>query len=166
LAKLHYTELVIKETMRLWPATVALFVREAVEDVPLGEYVIPRGGWVYMMPWVVQRDPQLFPNPLTFDPERFAPGRAEQIVPNSYYPFGMGPHVCIGNSFAMMEMILIVATVLHQYHPQPAPGQGPPQPEVRVSLRPRGGLKVRMITRELAGGPSLTLPARSAAGQE
>jgi cytochrome P450 len=145
---LSYTEMVVKETMRLWPATISLFVREAVEEVPLGEYVIPRGGWVYMMPYIVHRDPRLFPDPLVFDPERFAPGRVEKIVPNSYFPFGAGPHVCIGNTFATMEMVLIVATVLQQYHPDPAPAQGPSEPEVRVSLRPRGGLKMRMVKRE------------------
>jgi cytochrome P450 len=147
-ANLRYTEMVVKETMRLWPATIALFVREALEDVPLGEYVIPRGGWVYMMPYIVHRDPRLFAEPLRFDPERFAPGRVEKMAPNSYFPFGAGPHVCIGNSFATMEMVLVVATVLQQYQPEPAPGQRPPEPEVRVSLRPRGGLKMRMVVRE------------------
>jgi cytochrome P450 len=149
-ANLRYTEMVVKETMRLWPATIALFVREALEDVPLGEYVIPRGGWVYMMPYIVHRDPRLFPDPLRFDPERFAPGRVEKMTPNSYFPFGAGPHVCIGNTFATMEMVLIVAMVLQQYHPESLPGQGPPEPEVRVSLRPRGGLKLRMVKRERA----------------
>jgi cytochrome P450 len=148
-ANLRFTEMVVKETMRLWPATISLFVREAVEDVQLGEYVIPRGGWVYMMPFIVHRDPRLFPNPLQFDPERFAPGRIDKIVPNSYFPFGAGPHVCIGNTFATMEMVLIVATILQRYHPELAPGQRPAEPELRVSLRPRGGLKMRMVTREL-----------------
>jgi cytochrome P450 len=147
-AKLRYTEMVVKETMRLWPATIALFVREAIEDVPLGEYMIPRGAWIYMHPYIVQRDPRFFRNPLEFDPERFAPGRVEKIVPNSYFPFGAGPHVCIGNTFATMEMVLIVAAVLQEFHPELAPGQGTPEPEVRVSLRPRGGLRIRTVKRE------------------
>jgi cytochrome P450 len=148
---LRYTELVVKETMRLWPATIALFVREALEDVPLGEYVIPRGAWVYIHPYIVQRDPRYFPQPLEFEPERFAPGRVEQIVPHSYFPFGAGPHVCIGNTFALMEMVLIVATVLRQFHLEAGPT--PPEPEVRVSLRPKGGLPMRLVKRE----PALSL---------
>ena len=71
---------------------------------------------------MTQRDPRFFENPDQFDPERFAAGRAEQIPPYAYFPFGAGPHVCIGNTFAIMEMTLVVSTILQQFRVVLAPG--------------------------------------------
>ena len=70
----------------------------------LGGYTLRKGSWVYIFPWVTHRDPQFFPDPLKFDPERFSPGRIESMHPRAYFPFGMGRHVCIGARLAMMQM--------------------------------------------------------------
>ncbi len=72
--RLTYTEMVVKETLRIYPPTWTLFAREAVEDVEIGGYTVPRGSWVYAFPWVTQRDPRFWSDPERFDPERFAPG--------------------------------------------------------------------------------------------
>jgi cytochrome P450 len=116
--------------------------REAVTDVELGGYEIPKGSWIVLSPYVTHRDSRFFENPDKFDPERFTAGRAEQMTPYAYFPFGAGPHVCIGNAFAMMEMTLIVPTVLQQFRVAFAPGQGEVEPEPHITIRPKGGLKM------------------------
>jgi cytochrome P450 len=155
LPRLRYTEMVVKESMRLYPATAFLFGREAVEDVELGGYTLRRGAWVFISPYVVQRDARNFPDPERFDPERFAPGRVDQIPPYSYLVFGAGPRTCIGNALATMEQVLVAATVLQRY--RLALDQPPPVPEMEVVLRPRGGLRMHAEPRPGLG--RLAVPA-------
>ncbi len=147
LLQLPYTEMVVKESLRIYPPTWTLIPREVVDPVELGGYVIPRGSWLYTFPWVTQRDPRFFENPETFDPERFAPGRVEKIPPYAYFPFGGGPRVCIGNTFATMEMILIVASVLQKFRVKLAAGQADVEPEPLIAIRPKGGLRVALERR-------------------
>jgi cytochrome P450 len=144
---LPYAEMVVKESMRLFPPTWALIPREAVAEVELGGYTLPKRSWAYIFPYVTHRDGRFFEQPETFDPERFAPGRAERIPQYAYIPFGAGPRVCIGNTFATMEMILIVATVLQRFRLKLAAGQGPAEPEPLISIRPKGGLRVSLVAR-------------------
>lgn len=103
---------VLQESLRLFPAAWVLFIREAKERTELGGYTIERGGWVFISPWVTQRDPGLFPDPLRFDPGRFAPERLGLIPKGAYFPFGHGPHACIGERLAMTQMIMAIATML------------------------------------------------------
>src|SRR5438093_3785680 len=91
--RLRYLEMVVRESMRLYPVAGFLFGREAVEEVELGGYTLPRGSWVFIAPYIVHRDKRLFPNPEVFDPERFAPGRSDTIPPYAYIPFGGGPRI-------------------------------------------------------------------------
>jgi cytochrome P450 len=149
LTGLRYTECVIKESMRLYPPAWVLFTRKALADTELGGYRIARGSNVVLSPYVTQRDARFFENPERFDPERFSPGRAERIPPYAYFPFGAGPHVCIGSAFALREMILIVATVLQRCRLTPAPGQGTVEPELVLALRPKGGLRVTVCPRRI-----------------
>jgi cytochrome P450 len=144
--RLKYLERVVKEAMRLYPATGFLFTREAMEDVEVGGYTLKRGSWVLIAPYVVQRDPRNFPNPEVFDPDRFAPGRIQQIPPYAYIPFGGGPRICIGNSLATMEIVLLAATVLQKF--RLVLDQPPPEPELEIVLRPRGGLRMRALPRQ------------------
>jgi len=155
LHRLKYTEMVVKESMRLHPATGFLFGREAVEDVELGGCTVKRGSWVFIAPHVVQRDARYFPSPEAFDPERFAPGRIEQILPYSYLPFGGGPRICIGNSLATMELVLLAATVLQKY--RLTLDQPPPELEMEIVVRPRGGLRMRAQPRQ--GQGHIAIPA-------
>jgi cytochrome P450 len=147
--RLKYLEMVVRESMRLYPATAFLFGREALQDVELGGYTLKRGSWVFISPYIVQRDARLFPDPETFDPERFAPGRADRIPAYSYLVFGAGARTCIGNALAVMELVLVAATVLQRY--RLVLDQAPPEPEMEVVLRPKGGMRMRAEPRALDG---------------
>ncbi len=144
LRRLVFTTRVIKESLRLYPPTWALFGREAIEPVEIGGYQMPRGSLVYAFTYARHRDPRYFPNPTAFDPDRFAPDRIEQVPRYAYFPFGVGPHTCIGNHFAMMEMTLIVATLLREFRVTLAPDQGAVEPEVLIAMRPKGGVRVTL----------------------
>ena len=140
--RLPYTEMMVKEALRLYPPTWSMFPREAVASVEIGGYTIPKRSWVYVFPWVTHRDPRFFENPEKFEPERFAPGRSDKIPQYAYFPFGGGPRVCIGNTFATMEMILILASVLQAFRVKLAADQSDAEPEVMIAIRPKGGMRV------------------------
>jgi cytochrome P450 len=142
-------EQVVKESLRLVPPTAALINREAVAEVEIGGYLLPRGSLVILSPYVTQHDPRWFPEPERFDPGRFEPGRAEKIPEHAYFPFGAGPHVCIGNTFAMMEITLVVATLVQRFHLELTPGQENLLPDLKVSLRPKGGVWVKPVAPDL-----------------
>jgi cytochrome P450 len=114
LPKLVYTEHVITEAMRLLPP-VYLIGREATKPLTLGGYDVPRGTTIFMSQWVTHRDARFYDDPLAFKPARWANGLAKTLPKYAYYPFGGGPRVCIGNTFAMMEAVLILATVGQRY---------------------------------------------------
>jgi cytochrome P450 len=143
LSRLSFAERVVKESMRLYPPTTLLINREALADVEIGGYRLPRKGLAVMSPYVTQRDPRWFPEPERFDPDRFAPGRVENIPEYAYFPFGAGPHVCIGNTFAMMEITLVIATLAQRFQIELTPGQENIVAELKVSLRPKGGVWVK-----------------------
>src|SRR5436190_17744858 len=124
--------MVVRESMRLYPVAGFLFGREAVEEVELGGYTLPRGSWLFIAPYIVHRDERLFPNPEVFDPERFAPGRIDEIPPYAFIPFGGGPRICIGNSLAMTQIALLTATVLQRFHV--ALDQDQPEMELEIVL--------------------------------
>jgi cytochrome P450 len=147
LRRLTFAETVVKESLRIRPPTPALFARQAVAEVEIGGYQLARGSLVAMSPYVSQHDPRWFPEPDRFDPDRFAPGRVEAIPEYAYLPFGAGPHVCIGNTFAMMEITLVLATLLQRFHLELAPGQENLESELKVSLRPKGGVWVKPVAR-------------------
>src|SRR5262249_14339117 len=146
-ARMPYAQAVIKESLRLYPPTWTLLAREAAEEVELGGFRIPKGTWMFLIPWVTQRDPRFFAHPERFDPDRFAPDRAEEIPPFAWFPFGGGPHVCIGMGLAQAEMTLVLATILQHTWLRPIPGQPPPVPEAHIAIRPRGGLRFRVEKR-------------------
>ncbi len=139
---------VVTEALRLYPPTWSLFPREALVDVEVGGYVMPKGSWVSILPWVLQHDARWFPKPDQFDPDRFAPDRADQIPQYAYIPFGAGPHVCIGHAFATMEMTLVLTTVLQQFRVDLASGQGEAEPEFLIALRPKSGVRVEVKRRQ------------------
>jgi cytochrome P450 len=151
LPRLTFAEQVVKESLRLCPPTPALLSREAIAEVEIGGYQLPRGSLVILSPYITQRDPRWFPDPKRFDPDRFGPGRVESIPEYAYFPFGAGPHICIGNSFAMMETTLIAATLVQGFHLELGPGQENLLPELKVSLRPQGGAWIKPAARRAAG---------------
>jgi cytochrome P450 len=134
LMKLPYLTATIKEVMRLYPAPYALFCREAVENVDLGNLSIKKGDLVQLLPYITQRDKRWFDTPLEFRPERFL---NEEAWPKyAYFPFGAGPRVCIGKSFGMMEVVLTAATILKNHTIKPI--DRIPEASPRFSLRPNG----------------------------
>jgi cytochrome P450 len=148
LPQLRYTERVVKETLRLYPPAIAVFMRQALADVEIAGYALSRNSLVQMFPYICQHDARWFPEPETFDPDRFLPERQQALPPFAYFPFGGGPRVCIGNTFAMMEMTLVAATLLQHLNLELAAGQEDAQPVALMSLRPRGEVTIRWSRRE------------------
>jgi cytochrome P450 len=110
LPQLVYTRMVLAESMRLYPP-VYMIGRQALEDFPVDEYVIPAGSSIIMSQYITQRDARYFPEPKRFDPRRWTDEAQAQRPKFSYFPFGGGARVCIGEPLAWLEMILIVATL-------------------------------------------------------
>src|SRR5215510_2251838 len=104
LPRLKYTEMIAKEAMRLYPPAYAVG-REAIEETEISGYRVPKGTQLFAFQWVTHRDPRYFDEPEAFKPERWE--NAEQIPRYAYFPFGAGPRQCIGNYFAMMEIVLL-----------------------------------------------------------
>ncbi len=136
--RLKYTESVILESMRLYPPAY-LVGREATVDCELGGYAIPRGMTLMMPEWVVQRDPRFFPEPEQFRPERWQEEPIKQMPKFAYFPFGGGPRLCIGNTFAMMEMALVLAVIAQRCHFRIQPG-AVVTPLPTFTLRPLNGI--------------------------
>jgi cytochrome P450 len=132
---LPFTEAVVKETMRLTPPAW-IIGRQVVEELELGGHVLPVGSTVIMPQWVVHRDARWYDAPLSFDPDRWLDGRTDDLPRFAYYPFGGGPRVCIGNHFAMMEAILMIATMAQHLEISAAPTTRPMRFVPAVTMRP------------------------------
>lgn len=139
--------MVLEESMRLYPPAW-IVTRSVEQDDELDGYVVRKGSLVLLSPWVTHRDPSLWPNPEGFDPGRFAPdaaGAAERPR-YAYFPFGGGPHLCIGAPFAMLEAQLVLASIARRYELDLVPGQRI-TPEPLVTLRPNPRVLVRLQRR-------------------
>ena len=121
--------------------------RQLTADVQIGGYDVPRGNLVTLSSFNTHHDPRWFPEPERFDPHRFLPPREAAIPPGAYFPFGAGPRVCIGESFATAEMILVTATLLRQFDVALAPGTDHPGLKVVMALRPAEPLALRFTPR-------------------
>jgi cytochrome P450 len=142
LPRLRYTEMVIKEGMRLYPAVWGLG-RRAIAECELGGYRIPAGANIFMFQWFTQHDPRFFAEPERFVPERWRedPVRSGKIPRFAYFPFGGGPRVCVGASFALIEATLLLAMVQQKFHLDLVAGH-PVEPVGTVTLRPKHGIRV------------------------
>lgn len=147
LPRLRYVEAVVREALRLYPPAWML-AREALRDDVLAGRRIPAGATVLVSAWVTQRRADLWPAPEVFDPERFAPGAPAERARFAWFPFGGGPRVCVGASFAMAEMKLVLA-VLHQRVELQALDARAVRPIARMTLEPAGEL--RLLPRRLDG---------------
>lgn len=147
LPHLPYTRMVIEESLRLYPPAWVI-TRRAINDDELGGYHIPAGATVMFSPYAMHHNPRYWDNPEGFDPERFTPERSAERPAFAYFPFGGGPHLCIGNGFAMTEAQLILATVAQRYRLDLVPGH-PVVPEPLVTLSARYGL---LMTLHAPGG--------------
>jgi cytochrome P450 len=145
--RLAYTERVIKESMRLYPPVYTIG-RQLLEDFDLGGYTIKKGVTLLFAQWVTHRRPECFDEPLRFDPDRWHPERAKAIHKYAYFPFGGGPRICIGHHFAMMEAVLLLATLIRAYRFDLLPGQAL-ELKPSVTLRAAKDLRMRLRSRSL-----------------
>jgi cytochrome P450 len=145
LPRLPYTEMVIKEVIRLYPPAYA-FGREAVADCEIGGYPIPRGTTIFLSPWVIHRDKRFFESPEEFKPERWDERSFSQPPKLAFLPFGGGPRLCIGISFAMMETTLILTTIAQKFKFR-LNSQQEVIPFPSVTLRPPMGMQMTVSTR-------------------
>jgi cytochrome P450 len=142
---LSYAAHVIAESLRLYPPAWSMG-REAREDVELGGYRVRRGQQVWFCPWAIQRDPRWFDRPDDFWPERWEGDFAKTLHRYAYFPFGGGPRFCIGQAFAQMEAVLLLATLARAFRVEILP-KPRAVPETSVTLRPKHGLRGRLIKR-------------------
>lgn len=146
--RLRFTEMIVTEALRLYPP-LWVIGRQALEDCDVGGYRLPAGSMIQMSQWVVHRDPRFYPDPNAFRPERWAERPMKTLPKYAYFPFGGGARMCIGHSFAALEMILVIAMVAQRFRLAVAPGFFPiPLPS--MTLRPANG--VRMIIQGRAPG--------------
>ena len=140
LARLPYTDRVVKEAMRVYPPVWAV-VRSAARETELGKYRVPAGSSVILSPYVMHRDARYYDEPERFDPDRWI---GEQIKANpkfAYFPFAGGPRVCIGASFATMEAALVLATVAQRFRMRLV-GETKVEAMPSITLRPKGGVRL------------------------
>src|SRR5215813_465355 len=146
LKRLPYTANVITESMRLYPPTWGL-ARLAEEEHEIAGYRVLPGYGVAMAQWVVHRDARWFAAPLEFHPERWENGLAKQLPRFAYFPFGGGPRQCIGNTFALMEASVLLATIGQKFRLEIVPGQEV-KPMASITMRPKSGIRVRLVRRD------------------
>lgn len=142
---LPYTRMVIQEAMRLYPPVFG-FTRFAIAPDEIGGYTVPAKSIIFLSAYCTHRHPACWEEPEVFDPERFTPERSTDRPRFAYFPFGGGPRQCIGNSFAMMEAQLVLATIAQRYSLRLVPGH-PVVPQVLLTMRPRYGLPMTLQLR-------------------
>jgi len=140
LPRLKFTEQIVKESMRLYPPAYGLG-REAINDCEIGGYHVPAGTQVFMFQWATHRDARFFDEPQKFKPERWTAEFEAKLPKYAYFPFGAGPRACIGASFAMMEMIMVLVTIGKKFRLELVPDH-PVEVFPAMSLRPKDGVKV------------------------
>ena len=146
LDRLPFTRAVVDEAMRLYPP-VAFMSRAAIGEDRVAGMKIPAGSLVIIAPYVLHRHRTLWDRPDSFDPDRFMPGRREAIDRYAYLPFGAGPRVCIGASFSLQEAVIVLARFVQNLRFELAEGHRV-NPVQRVTLRPGGGLPMRISARD------------------
>ena len=142
---LRLTRRVLEESLRLYPPAWG-FSRRAQGDDEICGYRLRKGWLVFVIPFVIHRRPSLWPTPGQFDPDRFMPEQVMARARFSYIPFGGGPRGCVGNQFAMLEAMLIIATIAQRYRIELVPGQVV-HPEPLITLRPSPEIRAVVIRR-------------------
>jgi cytochrome P450 len=146
LPRLEYTERVLAESLRLYPPVGRIGLRP-LEDYTVQGTTIPKDSAVFVSPYVSHRDPRWFP-----EPERWTPAAKAAQPKYTYFPFGAGPRLCIGESFARMAAVLTLATLARHWRPRLVPGHCV-EPQTLITLRPRYGMKMTLERRSPAARP-------------
>ena len=145
LPDLAFTRAVLEESMRLYPPAPFISREAVAADVVGGRAIAPRTS-VLVSTWILHRHHLLWERPDEFDPSRFLPENRDGIHRFAYLPFGAGPRICIGMAFAMQEAMVALTAIVRRYRLELEPGQEV-LPLARITLRPRGGLKMRLYRR-------------------
>ncbi|WP_266368559.1 cytochrome P450 [Tellurirhabdus rosea] len=147
LRELTYTMQVIHETMRLYPPAWVFSRKPLTDDVLPGGYALPAGNGVLVSPYLLHRDPKFWEAPDEFNPDNFLPEKVKARPTYAYLPFGAGPRLCIGNNFALMEMQVALVHLVRAFDFRTTRRDVIP-PEPGITLRPRGGLRLRLRNAE------------------
>jgi cytochrome P450 len=142
---LPYTEMVVAESIRLYPPAWAIGRRALVEQ-RIGSYIVPANSIVLLSPFVTHRDARFFPAPARFDPDRWTPEARQSRPQYSYFPFGGGPRRCVGESFAWTEAILVLATLASRWRAHLVSGNKV-LPKALITLRPKHGMQMTIEQR-------------------
>jgi cytochrome P450 len=145
LYNLHYTRMVVDETLRLYPPT-ALLARQNVEEDEIGGYHIPPQSMIILVPYVVHRYPGMWSDPEQFDPERFTQQASQERPKSAYVPFAAGPRVCLGNNFALMEMVYAFSMAAARFRVEMVSDEDIPY-EFAGTIRPTRPLLVKVHNR-------------------
>jgi cytochrome P450 len=161
-ANLPYTRRVLAEVMRCYPPAWGIG-RRAIEDVEIGGYTIPRGIIVLMSQYLLHHDARFFPEPERFDPDRWLPDRQRTRPRFAYFPFGGGNRVCVGESFAWMEGVLVLATLAQQWRLERVETSPVPM-KAMLTLRPARPIRMcprlRRVAREVASAGQVRFSPR------
>jgi cytochrome P450 len=145
LPRLRYAEMVVTESMRLYPPAYTI-TRRVAEPLEVGGYPIAPETVLVMSQWVVHRDRRWFDDPEAFQPDRWEHDLAKRLPRYAYFPFGGGPRLCIGNTFALMEATLLLATIAQRFRFRLEPGTRV-KPMLSVTLRPAEGIPMILSAR-------------------
>jgi cytochrome P450 len=145
IGSLPFVERVVTESMRLYPPAW-IVGRRAIDEYAIGGYVAPARSIFVMSQWVMHRDARYYPDPGTFYPDRWTPEFRASLPRFAYFPFGGGPRQCIGESFAWMELVLVVATIAQRWSLRLVPGH-PVVPQPVVTLRTKHGMRMTVNRR-------------------
>ncbi|KAI9563270.1 hypothetical protein GHT06_010728 [Daphnia sinensis] len=145
-SNLKYLECCIKETLRMYPS-VPGFERTVVEDIQLGDYLVPAGCTLGFLVFAAHRNPKFFPYPLVFNPERFFPDEAIGRHPYAYVPFSAGPRNCIGQRFALLESKTVLSTLLRRFKFEIAHNAKPPVLSNQLTLKSVNGINLLVSRR-------------------
>ncbi|MEO1351178.1 MAG: cytochrome P450 [Cyanobacteria bacterium J06635_15] len=146
LAQMPYLECVLKESMRLLPVTT-VFTRQSTQTVTWADRLIPKNAVVLISSWTLHRRTDIFPEPLTFNPDRFAVNAHNPIPKFAYLPFSGGPRICLGQAFAMTQMRINLAIILQRYCLTTAPAYEL-KPYFSFNTRPQDGLPMQLTAVE------------------
>lgn len=146
--RLNYARAIVEETLRLYPP-VPILARQAARDDRIGEVTVKKASVVLVSPWLLHRSPDLWEHPDRFMPERFI--EEDRPETYAYLPFAAGPRTCPGMTFGLTEATLCLAALAQRFRLRPAPGWSV-ETECRLSLRPRGGLRMLVEPRKSASG--------------
>ena len=144
--KLEYTEKVFRESMRLYPPAWTIG-RQVINDYKIYKYVLPAGSVILMSQYVMHHDPRYFPDPDLFYPDRWTKEFKLHLPRFSYFPFGGGIRGCVGEPFAWMEGILLLATIHHRWRMHHDPKH---KVELKplITLRPKYGMRMKLERRK------------------